>query len=561
MSRNEMFVVGASSLGTVFEWYDFFVYAAVAKEISEVFFKGLTPSVAYIFTLLVFAAGFAVRPFGAILFGRIGDLVGRKYTFLVTITMMGVATVAIGLLPGAGTIGIASAILLVALRMLQGLALGGEYGGAVIYVAEHAPNDRRGAWTAWIQITAAAGLVLSLAVILPTRYLLGAAQFADWGWRVPFIVSVFLLLISLWIRLQLDESPEFLRMKEEGRVSTAPLAEAFGRWRNLRLVLVALFSSVMGQAVVWYTGLFYSSFFLTQTLQVDGTVAQLLIAASVIITMPFYVVAGALSDRIGRRPVFLAGVLCGALFFFPLFKALTHYANPAAEAVQAKPPVQVIADPADCSIQFSATGGESFSSSCDVVSAKVAKTGLPNVKVAAPAGAIATVKVGGTTIEGYNGKAPDAKEKAKSFDAALKGALKKEGYTIGAADLSQINIPMTLLVLVAMMMLGTLTYGPLAAMLVEMFPSQIRYTAMSLPYHIGIGWFGGFLPAAAFAIVAATGDPYAGLWYPTILSAVAFVITLVFVRESHTVDIYDPALRRRDERVSRLNPGEIGSRA
>lgn len=542
MTSTEKLVIGASSLGTAFEWYDFFLVAAVTAEIAANIFTGLDPATGYIFTLLGFAAGFAVRPFGAIVFGRIGDLVGRKYTFLVTITMMGAATFLIGLLPGAKTIGIAAPILFVTLRMLQGLALGGEYGGAVIYVAEHAPNDRRGAWTSWIQLTAAVGLVLSLAVILPTRYLLGPDQFKAWGWRVPFLVSILLLAISLWIRLKLDESPEFKRMKEEGRVSTAPLAEAFGQWSNLRLVLLSLFGMVMGQAVVWYTGLFYSMFYLTQTLKVDTIAASLLIIVAVLITTPFYVVSGMLSDRIGRKPVFLAGCLLGALCFFPLFKALTHYANPAVEAAQALPPLQIIADPADCSFQFNATGAASFTTPCDILTAKIAKTGLPSVKVAAPAGSLAKVKIGSSEIESYDDKAPNHKAKDKALDAALADTLKREGYKAGSADLAAMNVPMTLLVLVTMMMFGTMTYGALAAMLVELFPSRIRYTAMSLPYHIGIGWFGGFLPAAAFAIVAATGDPYAGLWYPTILAAVAFVICLVFARETRKVDIFDPAL-------------------
>lgn len=531
-------VILASSLGTMFEWYDFFLAGSLAAEISKAIFSGVDPQAAFIFTLLSFAAGFAVRPFGAIVFGRIGDIVGRKYTFLVTIGLMGLATFVIGLLPGYASIGIAAPIIFVLMRMLQGLALGGEYGGAVVYVAEHAANEKRGEKTAWIQATAALGLLLSLAVILPSRFILGEAEFAAWGWRIPFLLSIVLLGISMSIRMKLHESPEFARMKEEGRTSKAPISESFGRWSNLKLVLIALFGMVMGQAVVWYAGQFYTMFFLTQTLKVDGGTANLLIIIATVITIPFYVVFGKLSDRIGRKPVFLTGCLCAALFFFPLFKALTHYANPALEAAQKAAPITVVADPAECGFQFNPTGAAKFTSSCDIARSAITKAGLNYVDVVASAGTTAQVKIGPSVVNAYSGLSPDASAKGKQFSADLAKALKDSGYKVGPADPAQIDKPMVTLVIIVLMLFGTMTYGPIAAMLVELFPSRIRYTAMSLPYHVGVGWFGGFLPAASFAISASTGDIYSGLWYPVVLAAACFTICLLLVRESKGVNIY-----------------------
>ena len=538
-------VIFASSLGTLFEWYDFFLAGSLAVPISHSIFSGVNPAAAFIFTLLSFAAGFAVRPFGALVFGYVGDVVGRKYTFVVTVAVMGVSTFVVGLLPGYAQVGIAAPILFIAMRMLQGLALGGEYGGAVVYVAEHVANRQRGEKTAWIQATAALGLLLSLAVILPTRALLGETAFTAWGWRVPFLVSLALLLVSLHIRLKLHESPEFAAMKADGTVSRAPISEAFGQWRNVRVVVLALFGIVMGQAVVWYASQFYTMFFLTQTLKVDGGTSNLLIVIATIVTTPFYVLFGKLSDRIGRKPVFLAGCLCAALFFFPLFKALTHYANPGLELAQQRAPIIVAADPADCHFQFNPAGTARFTSSCDVARSAIARAGLNYVSRSLPAGATAQIRIGGVQIAAFSAAGPDAAAKAARLNAAIDDALKAAGYGVGRADPARINKPMTVLVLIVLMLFGTMTYGPIAAMLVELFPSRIRYTALSLPYHVGIGWFGGFLPAASFAISAATGDIYSGLWYPVILAAVCFAICLFFVRESRHVDIYSTRAERR----------------
>jgi MFS family permease len=536
MTSSDKLVVFASSLGTVFEWYDFLVVGILAAEISKHFFSGVNPAAAFIFTLLSFAAGFAVRPLGAVVFGRLGDLVGRKYTFLITIVLMGFATFAIGVLPDFAAIGVAAPVIFIALRMLQGLALGGEYGGAAIYVAEHAPSGQRGSWTSWIQTTGALAVLMSLGIILFLRYALGEAAFADWGWRIPFLFSIVLLGISVWIRLKLSESPAFVRMKAEGRASQAPLSEAFGQWRNLKLILIAFFGLAMGQAVIWYTGQFYSLFFLTQVLKVDSVTANWLVIIATLLTAPLYYVFGTLSDRIGRKPVFLAGVVLGIVSFFPLYKALTHYVNPALERAQQNSPVTVVADPSECSFQFNPVGTTTFHTSCDIAKSSLSKAGVNYQNVVAPAGTPAQIKVGSSTIAAYDASAPEAKAKAAEFQSALTATLKQAGYA-PKADPEEIDRPMAIFILMLLMACGTLTYGPLAAMLVEMFPTRIRYTSLSVPYHVGVGWFGGFLPATAFAIIAASGNIYAGLWYPVIIASIALIITVLFVRETKDVDI------------------------
>jgi MFS family permease len=536
--KEERKVIFASSLGTVFEWYDFYLYGSLAVQIGAHFFSAINPTAAFIFTLLAFAAGFFVRPFGALVFGRLGDLVGRKYTFLITIVIMGLSTSIVGILPGYAQIGLAAPVILILLRLLQGLALGGEYGGAATYVAEHAPNGKRGAYTSWIQTTATLGLFLSLLVILACRLSMDTESFNAWGWRIPFLLSVILLGISVWIRLQLDESPLFQQMKAEGKGSKAPLTESFARWDNLKIVLLALFGLTAGQAVVWYTGQFYALFFLTQTLKVDAQTANILVATSLLIGTPFFLVFGALSDKIGRKPIIMAGCLLAVLTYFPLFQALTHYANPALESAQSSSPVTVIADPAECSLQFNPVGTSKFTSSCDIVKSALVKAGVPYINQAAPAGSKAEVSVGATRIPAYDGTAADAATQAPVFTKSLNDALNTAGYP-AKADTSQINYPMVTLILVVLVILVTMVYGPIAAMLVEMFPTRIRYTSMSLPYHIGNGWFGGFLPATSFAIVAATGDIYSGLWYPIIVAGITLVIGTLFIRETKSVDIRD----------------------
>ena len=540
ITAEERKVIFASSLGTVFEWYDFYLYGSLAAIIAKQFFAGTDPNTAFIFALLAFAAGFLVRPFGAIVFGRLGDMVGRKYTFLVTIVLMGVSTFVVGLLPNYESIGIAAPIILVSLRILQGLALGGEYGGAATYVAEHAPDGKRGAFTAWIQTTATLGLFLSLMVILATRTAIGEEAFADWGWRIPFLVSVFLLAISVWIRLSMNESPAFQRMKDEGKISKAPLSEAFGQWKNLKLVILALVGLTAGQAVVWYTGQFYALFFLTQTLKVDGPTANILIAAALLIGTPFFIVFGSLSDKIGRKNIIMAGCIIAALTYFPIFKALTHYANPALEAAQISAPVIVTADPNECQFQFNPTGTKKFTSSCDIAKAKLAAASVNYKNEAAEPGTIATIKVGDKVLESYSAAGlskEDAKAKDKEFTDALKEMIKGAGYP-AKADTAQINKPMVLVLLVLLVLYVTMVYGPIAAMLVEMFPTRIRYTSMSLPYHIGNGWFGGLLPTTAFALVAYKGDMYYGLWYPIIIAMATAVIGILFVAETKDNDLH-----------------------
>ena len=540
MTAEEKKVIFASSLGTVFEWYDFYLYGSLAAIIAKQFFAGTDPNTAFIFALLAFAAGFIVRPFGALVFGRLGDMIGRKYTFLVTILIMGVSTFIVGLLPTYASIGIAAPIILITLRILQGLALGGEYGGAATYVAEHAPHGKRGAFTAWIQTTATLGLFLSLMVILGTRTAMGEAAFADWGWRIPFLLSIFLLAISVWIRLSMNESPAFAKMKAEGRTSKAPLSEAFGQWKNLKIVILALIGLTAGQAVVWYTGQFYALFFLTQTLKVEPATANLLIAAALVIGTPFFIVFGSLSDRIGRKKIIMAGCLIAAVTYFPIFKAITHYANPALEAALVNAPVVVTADPADCQFQFNPTGTKKFTSSCDIIKAKLAAASVAYSNEAAPPGTVATVKIGDKVITAYDaGKLPkdEAAAKDKAFSKELADSIKAAGYP-AKADPAQINKGMVLLLLVILVIYVTMVYGPIAAMLVEMFPTRIRYTSMSLPYHIGNGWFGGLLPTTAFALVAYKGDIYYGLWYPIIIALLTFVIGMLFVKETKDLDIY-----------------------
>lgn len=537
MTKEERKVVFASSLGTMFEWYDFFVYGALAAIFSKQFFAGLNDTAAFIFALLVFAAGFAVRPFGALVFGRLGDMVGRKYTFLITILIMGMATFLVGLLPTYASVGIAAPIALVVLRMAQGLAIGGEYGGAATYVAEHAPHGKRGAYTSWIQMTATAGLFLSLIVVMACRSVIEPEAFNDWGWRVPFLLSAILLGVSVWIRLRLDESPAFKKMQAEGKGSKSPLRESFTRWPNLKVVLIALFGLSMGQAVVWYTGQFYVLIFLTQVLHVDGLTATILVAGGLVIGTPFFVIFGVLSDRIGRKPIIMAGCLLAALTYMPIFQAITHYANPALEMAQANAPVSVAADPSTCSLQFNPVGVSAFTSPCDVAKSALVKRGVPysNVEVT---GEAAEIHVGDARIASYDATSLDAALKDAEFTAALDTALGEARYPAGAAE-EEINKVMVVLLISVLVIFGAMTYGPIAAMLVELFPTRIRYSSLSLPYHIGNGWFGGFMPPVAFAIIAATGSMYDGLWYPIIIAAVCFVVGIFFLPETKDRDIHE----------------------
>jgi MFS family permease len=514
-------VIAASSLGTVFEWYDFYLYGLLATIITAQFFSGVNETTGFILALAAFAAGFAVRPFGALVFGRIGDIVGRKNTFLVTMGLMGASTFAVGLLPSYESIGVAAPLMLVALRLIQGLALGGEYGGAATYVAEHAPEGKRGFYTSFIQTTATLGLFAALLVVIGLRTWMGEEAFADWGWRLPFLVSAILLGVSLWIRLQLQESPVFREMKESGTTSKAPLTEAFGRWKNLKWVLVALLGAVAGQAVVWYTGQFYALFYLERILKVDGGTANILIATALVIGTPFFIVFGWLSDKIGRKPIIMAGCGLAAVLYFPLFGALTGAANPALAEAQARAPVVVMADQATCSVQFDPIGKTAFDKTgCDIAKSALAKAGIPYANVDTPGDTV--VRLGETQIP--------VTDKA-SFDAALPGLLETAGYP-AKADAAQINKPLVVAILTVLVLLVTMVYGPIAALLVELFPSRIRYTAMSLPYHIGNGWFGGFLPTIAFAMVAATGDIYAGLWYPIGVAVLTLVVGLLFLPET-----------------------------
>ncbi|WEX77381.1 MFS transporter [Sinorhizobium numidicum] len=612
MTGEEKKVIFASSLGTVFEWYDFYLYGSLAVYIGAAFFSQYPETTRNIFALLAFAAGFLVRPFGALVFGRLGDLVGRKYTFLVTILIMGFSTFLVGILPGSGSIGIAAPIILVGLRLLQGLALGGEYGGAATYVAEHAPHGRRGYFTSWIQTTATLGLFLSLVVILLVQFMLGKDAFAAWGWRIPFLLSFILLGVSVWIRLKMNESPAFKRMKEEGKGSKAPLTEAFGQWRNAKIALLALFGAVVGQAVVWYSGQFYALFFLQSILKVDGQSANLMVAASLLIGTGFFVFFGWLSDKIGRKPIIMAGLLLAMLTYFPLFKTLTWAGNPALAEAQQSVRATVTAAPGDCKFQFNPTGTAKFTTSCDIATAFLTRNSVPyDVVTTAPAGTPATVKISETTITSYDAvaagdaaKAQDAafqkqvnmalqasgyplvraaakvpESKLDTFVAAnpelgldaaavrtgektvvpadkliadklltkeeLGGATEMGVYTIdkaGAftmvADPARVNWTVIIAVLTVLVIYVTMVYGPIAALLVELFPTRIRYTGMSLPYHIGNGWFGGLLPATAFAMSAAQGDIYYGLWYPIVFAGITLVIGMLFLPETKDRDIH-----------------------
>jgi len=607
MTREEKKVIFASSLGTVFEWYDFYLYGSLAVFIGATFFSQYPEATRNIFALLAFAAGFLVRPFGALVFGRIGDLVGRKYTFLITILIMGLSTFLVGLLPGSASIGIAAPIILIALRMLQGLALGGEYGGAATYVAEHAPDNKRGYYTSWIQTTATLGLFLSLIVILLVQVAMGREAFAAWGWRIPFLLSFILLGISVWIRLSLNESPAFQRMKEEGKGSKAPLSEAFGQWKNARIALLALLGLTAGQAVVWYNGQFYALFFLQNVLKVDGQSVNIMIAIALAIGTPFFILFGWLSDKIGRKVIIMAGLALAILTYFPLFKALTWAANPALAQAQAQVRATVTAAPGDCTFQFNPTGTAKFTTSCDIATSFLTRASVPyDVAATAQPGTPATVTIGETTVESYDAVAvgDQAKAREAAFGQSVNLALQQAGYPLvrdparvadtkldafvaanpelnldaaairggestmvpaeqavkdglltaeeaaaagnevavysipgaGAfkmvADPAEVNWPLVIAILVALVIYVTMVYGPIAAILVEMFPTRIRYTGMSLPYHIGNGWFGGLLPATVFAMSAFKGDIYYGLWYPVAIAAMSLIIGTLFVRDT-----------------------------
>lgn len=548
MTKEEKRVILASSAGTIFEWYDFYLYGSLAVMIGSHFFSSFPEATRNVFALLAFAAGFLVRPFGALVFGRLGDLIGRKYTFLITILVMGLSTFVVGLLPGYNSIGVWAPIILIILRCLQGLALGGEYGGAAIYVAEHAPHNRRGFFTSWIQTTATLGLLLSLVVILTVRGMVGEAAFLEWGWRVPFLGSIFLLGISIWIRMQMHESPAFKKMKEEGTLSKAPLSEAFGQWKNAKIAILALLGLVAGQAVVWYTGQFYALFFLQSILKVDTFTANLLIAWSLILGTGGFIFFGSLSDKVGRKPIILAGCVIAAATYFPLFQLMTSTANPALAKAQASSPVVVTVAPGDCSFQFNPTGTAKFTNSCDIAKAFLARNAVAYSTVDGPAGSLASVKIGTTVIPSYDGAAADAKEKGAAFNKAMGDAIAAAGYP-KPGDPSIVKIsgffdvfraqPMILIgILTILVLYVTMVYGPIAAALVELFPTRIRYTSLSLPYHIGNGWFGGLLPATSFAMVAQTGDIYYGLWYPIVIALGTAVIGFLFVPETKDRDIF-----------------------
>jgi MFS family permease len=567
-TRSEKLVITASSLGTVFEWYDFYLYGLLTAIIAAQFLTGLNPTTSFIMALLIFAAGFVVRPFGALVFGRIGDMFGRRYTFIITLLVMGTSTFLVGCLPTYKTAGVAAPIMLVALRMLQGLALGGEYGGAATYVAEHAPDDKRGLYTSWIQITATAGLAMALLIVIMVRSPVtgvGEEAFKAWGWRIPYLASGLFLMVGLWLRLKLHESPVFQKMKDEGTASKAPLTDAFGKWENLKFVLIAFFGAIAGQAVVWYTGQLYAMYFLEKMLKVDGLTANMLVMTALIMATPFFLVFGWLSDKVGRKPIILGGCALAALTLFPVFHALTDAANPALAHAQATAPVTVTANAAECSSQFDPVGQNKFdTTSCDIVKNALAKAAVNYTNVAAPAGTIASVSIGGgnfaapdpAKVKGDERKAAIAAFTATVVGApavaakptegdkpavvakpAVVGELAKVGYA-AKADPAAINTPLVVALLFYLVLLVTMVYGPIAAMLVELFPSRIRYTSMSLPYHIGNGWLGGLLPAIGFAMVAANGDIYYGFWYPVVVAAATVVFGIIFLPETYkrTID-------------------------
>jgi MFS family permease len=526
MTSEQRMVIFASSLGTVFEWYDFYIYGTLGVFLAKYFFSNVPANVGFIFALLAFAAGFAVRPFGALIFGRLGDMIGRKYTFLITMSLMGVGTFFIGVLPGFATWGIAAPVVLIALRLVQGLALGGEYGGAAIYVAEHAPKNKRGYYTSWIQTTATLGLFMALLLVLGIRTYMGEAAFGDWGWRIPFLLSAILLAVSIWIRLKLNESPLFKKMVEEGKQSKRPLTEAFGQWPNAKIAILALLGATAGEAVVWYGGQFYALFFMTQTIKVPAVTASIMVAVGLLIGTPGFILFGWLSDKIGRKPIMLAGFALAVITYFPIFQGITHFANPKLEHALAAAPVVVTADPSECSFQFKATGTEKFTTGCDIIKAALVGLSVNYENVSASVGTPASVKIGDQQLTGTT----------PNVTAAITAAVKAHGYP-ASADPTDINYPMTVLLLAILVVYVTMVYGPIAAWLVEMFPTRIRYSGLSLPYHIGNGWFGGFLPATVFAIVAATGNIYSGLWYPIGVATMSFVVALIFLPETKDRDI------------------------
>jgi MFS family permease len=545
MTGTEKTVIFASSLGTIFEWYDFYLYGWTATQIGKAFYSAFDANTQFIFALLTFSAGFLVRPFGALVFGRVGDLVGRKYTFLVTITIMGLSTFFVGLTPGYQSWGWLAPVVLIALRLLQGLALGGEYGGAATYVAEHSPHGRRGFYTSWIQTTATIGLFLSLLIVYLVRNSMTPDSFSDpslWsGWRIPYLLSIILLAISVWIRLQLAESPIFQKMKDEGKGSKAPLSDAFGNWRTGRIAVIALFGLTAGQAVIWYGGQFYARIFLVNTLKVPANTADIALIVALIIATGGFLVFGWLSDKIGRKPIILAGCLLGALTYQYAFGLLTHAANPALEAALASAPVTVTADPADCNLLFDPVGGRAFKSSCDVARQALIASSVNFRMESAAAGSLAKVTVGDKSFDSVNGNSPDTKDfkgQSDAFKKSVTDAVAAAGYPVKGADPAAINMPLLIIVLVYLAILVTMVYGPIAAALVELFPTRIRYTGMSLPYHIGNGWFGGLLPPIAVALVAATGNIYAGLWYPIVIAAMTFIVGLIFVPETKDRDIH-----------------------
>ena len=539
LSGTQRKVLFASSLGTVFEWYDFYLYGAMATLIARQFFSGLDERSAYFFALLTFAVGFVVRPFGALVFGRLGDMVGRKYTFIVTILIMGLSTFIVGVVPNYASIGVAAPLIVIFLRLLQGLAMGGEYGGAATYVAEHAPKGHRGAYTAWIQTTATLGLALSLLVVLGTRFLVGDRAFEDWGWRLPFLLSILLLGVSIYIRLHLSESPVFLRMKAQGQRSSAPVTESFTRPKRLKTAMLALVGLTAGQAVVWYCSQLYVLFFLTQSLMLDPSTATLMVAVALLLGAPFFVVFGALSDKVGRKPIIMGGCLLAAVSYFPVFTALTAAANPALAKAQATNRVTVTVDQAECSLQLNLTGSARFTSSCDIAKQALAAASVSYSNVAGRVGVPAIIHVGPVAVASYSmqdASRSESRRQAEAFKAALDHALADAGYP-AAADRSQINTLRVMSLLTYLVILVAMVYGPMAAALAEMFPTRIRYTSVSLPYHIGNGWLGGLLPTIAFAVVAQTGDMYSGLWYPVIVAGVTAVVGMLWLKETKDVDL------------------------